>query len=331
MLKEAVIFALAGIAIMVVFAFLGFSGNIQAAYSFIGPALLAYIIGAIAWVLATAIREDKKKARAMAAALLDARISVENAASKNDGRDWDFSDTVVCKYADNNGCLAGIEAASVKLSMNGRKCYIAQTCHQFVQSMLDDTCFKALPLKEYNYTLDEILDVQISINEETSQETVGTISGRSGSALLGTVLFGIAGGIVAGSGQRELLSRTTITKKISCLALEVTTSQPDNPYIYIHFYVDLLQLGNDVRGIGMEELRRTGEYEVLRKWYSALKGAMTTSPVSSNMLSSRSSSGGNLAEQLVSLNELLRLGALTQQEFSEAKNTILGLKEEGRG
>jgi hypothetical protein len=329
--KELAIFALAGFAILVVFAFLGFSGNTQAAFAFVGPAMLVYIIGSIAWVLTTAIREDSKKVKAIASTLVFAKATVENAGSRNSGHEYSFAETVACRYADNDGCLNGIEATFIGLHNEGKTCYVAQSIHDLIDSISHGPCFKSLPLKEYNLAFDEILDVQIAVNEETSQETVGTISGRSGSALLGTVLFGIAGGIVAGSGQRELSSRTTITKKISSLALEITTSQPDNPYIYIHFFVDLLQLGNDVRGIGMEELRRTSEYEVLRKCYSALKGSMTVSQGSGNMSSSGPLGSNNIAEQLMNLSELLRLGALTQREFTEAKNKILGLTGEEGG
>jgi hypothetical protein len=53
MLKQFAVFALAGIAIIAVFAFLGFSGNTQSAFAFIGPALLVYIVGSFAWVLTT--------------------------------------------------------------------------------------------------------------------------------------------------------------------------------------------------------------------------------------------------------------------------------------
>lgn len=327
MLKLVAVFPLAGIAIIAVFAFLGFSGNTQAAFAFIGPALLVYIVGSFTLVMTTAIRDDRKEARAIASALASAKAMVEQAGLRNGGHEWNFSDIVVCKSADADGCLAGIEAAFIGVPNNGTTCYIAQSSHPFVNSIFDDPCFKSLPLKEYNLTHDQILDVQIAVNEETSQETVGTISGRSGSALLGTILFGIAGGLVAGSGQRELSSRTTITKKISSLALEITTAQTDNPYIYIYFFADLIRPGNEVRGIGIEELRRTSDYEVLRKCYSALKALMATSQGSSNTPSS-GQHVANLAEQLMNLSELLRLGNLTQQEFTEAKNRILGSKGE---
>lgn len=327
MLKQFTVFAVTGIVILVVFAFLGFSGNTQSAFAFIGPALLAYIVGSFAWVLTTALRDDRKKAKAIASALVSAKAMVEQAGLRNGGHGWNFSEIVVCEYANNDGCLAGIEAAFIGVSDNGKTCYIAQSSHPFVNSIFDDPCFKSLPLKEYNLTPNQILDVQIAVNEETSQETVGTISGRSDSALLGTILFGIAGGLVASSGQRELSSRTTIIKKISSLAIEISTSQPDNPYIYIHFFVDLIRTGNEVRGIGIEELRQTSDYEVHRKCYSTLKTLMTTSQGSGNRPSSVQSAA-NLAEQLMNLSELLRLGHLTQQEFTKAKNRILGSKGE---
>ena len=313
---------MSGALILFIFATLGFSGSQDAAYAFVVPALLIWFAVAVIYIVFGAIRDDIQKKNKTSIARMEIKELLQNDKRMISNHKWDFSDVIICQYAGDEGTVEGIEGTALQVSALDKIFYLSQASKEFIDGF-SGVRYKDKPLKRIICNFDELLDVQISVNEESSHETTGTISGRSGSALLGTLLFGVAGGVVAGAGGKELTTQTTITKKIASLALEVTTSNLDMPYIYIHFFVSLITFGNDTRGISQGELRKTEEFQSLQKWYSVLKNVSLKTSSSAQALNSSHLIHNDIAAQLNKLKTLNLSGDLTDAEFQSAKRKLL--------
>jgi len=170
----------------------------------------------------------------------------------------------------------------------------------------------------------DILDVEISINEEKTSISSGKLGGRTGQVLLGTVLFGVAGGQIGASGRRDISLSSKEEVLITSLALEIFTRNAEYPYLFIHFFpnmkttVDLLNSGSTGDSLPAGLIVDRDEYKQLKKWYSVFPSLRGTAAVSPSV-----QHGDDMANQLFRLHELYERGVLTRIEIDEAKKKIL--------
>lgn len=175
----------------------------------------------------------------------------------------------------------------------------------------------------------DVLDVQISINEERSSVSSGQLGGRTGQALIGTVLFGAAGGQIGASGRRSISMTSREEVFVSSLALEIFTRSPDNQYLFIHFFpnmrptADFTNASTTSDAIPSSAIADKAEYKQLKKWYSVFLALK--SDAASPEMAKQDSSDLDMAGQISRLNDLREKGVISQEEFDIAKKKILAL------
>jgi len=245
--------------------------------------------------------------------------------SNLDSSEYDFTDTVACRVPGEDGILKRFECTSFCSSSTKRSAFIAfGSIGGDIQ--IDATNINPVVDKVF-LGRGDIVDVQISINEERSSVSTGQVGGRTGQALIGTVLFGGVGGQIGASGRRSISMTSKEEISIKSLALEIFTRSNEHPYLFVHFFpdaksiVDSISLSseqdNSTRSDMISERR---EYKQLKKWYSILLGLKEASTVPSSL-----QPGSDMADQLSRLHDLKEKGVITQQEFEEAKKKTLGL------
>jgi hypothetical protein len=250
--------------------------------------------------------------------LIDA---VTQETSKLVAAEYDFIDKIACRVPGEIG-LKRFECTSIHASSKRSTVVIT---FGSIDGEITVGATDINPLVETVY-LDrgDILDIEISINEERSSVSSGQLGGRTGQALIGTALFGVAGGQIGASGRRSISMTSDETVSIKSLALEIFTRNTKHPYLFIHFFpnmrplVEITSPHNMGETIPSSTITDRAEYKQLKKWYAIL---LSLKDDTGKVQADRPDPG--IADQLSKLFDLKEKGIITQEEFAEAKKKAL--------
>jgi hypothetical protein len=287
---------------------------------------LLALIGIIAvayfsWWYQTKKHEEKEKVRQ------EVKDALRGLVSQFPKQEWQYSDSISVDITNKKGEALCKEAAWLALDKPRDEVMIAWTSHPYPHVIGDKTTgFRSI---SGIWNKQNILNVQLAINEEKSSITSGRVEGKAGQSLLGTMLFGAVGGVVAASGGRRLNSESYEETKVISLALEIQLSDPDTPYVYIHFFFADIDYGKflddskpDKRlSVDIEDLRRTDSFMMAQKWYSLLADFMKTE--STGNQNSDFPVGSDVVEQLEKLQDMLGKGLIDKNEYICAKAKLL--------
>ena len=272
---------------------------------------------ALAWIQSVQENIDSNIKR-IHQELIDAVIQET---SKLVASEYDFIDTIACKVPGAQG-LKRFECTSIYSSSKRNIAVIT------FGSIGGDISLNATDINPFVETVcigrGDILDIQISINEERSSISSGQLGGRTGQALIGTALFGVAGGQIGASGRRSISMTSNETVSVTSLALEIFTRNTKHPYLFVHFFpnmrpsAEITSLQNMSETILSSMIADRAEYKQLKTWYALL-------------LSLKEDAGqahairpdADIADQLSRLFDLKEKGIITQEEFAEAKKKAL--------
>lgn len=287
--------------------------------------LLLILIGiaVIAWFISSVANDQKKKNETVRRAKQSAIDQVVRDSRLGETRIWSYDDSVVTHLGNSEGIPKGIQATNIKISDQDKVIRLCQ-CYYADASNVWDTHsgqFKGEPSEIAEINFDDLIGVEISLNEERTDVQRGVIQGKTKGALIGTLLFGVAGGIVGSAGERKINSITKSSKLITSLAIEISTTNQSMPWMFIYFYSAMHTISTAFSetplGIGTEELRELPQFNQMRQWYSAVHKNI---PSYKNQ---ESVSNPDLSEQLIRLAELHQDGKLTDEEYSMAKQKII--------
>lgn len=172
--------------------------------------------------------------------------------------------------------------------------------------------------KRFKYlNLENDVDVTVNFNEIVSYEVYEDgkeiIKSKSGNVLLGGLLAGVPGMLVAQNSQRE------IEKPITSLKLVIRLNNFNQPQLVITFIDNNLYLKENYKSI------QNTIYENLRLIYSNLEIIKHNHSQSSNIEELEPQKQNNLKDELVKLKELLDSDLITQEEYDAKKKQLLGL------
>jgi len=276
------------------------------------------------WGISSTLSDQKRKTDTVRRAKQDAIDQVIRDSRLGASRIWSYDDSVVTHLGNSEGIPKGIQATNVKISEEDGIIRLCQCYYADARSLWDNSShFKIEPSTTVEIGLADLIDAEISLNEERTDFQVGSIQGKTKGALFGTLLFGVAGGVVGSAGERKINSITKSTRKITSLAIEITTTSQSIPWMFVYFYSAIHTISTAFSetplGISEEELRELPEFRQMRQWYSALQkniaSVKSPEPISST----------NLGDQLGKLAELHREGILTEEEYRMAKQKIIQL------
>lgn len=286
------------------------------------PVIIALVIGgALLWVVIKNQIQTGNKIRK------DIEESINQAVSALPQIDWEFDDLISVDIYKKNGALSCREVARLGFSKAARQFMVA-----WVSAPYDTAGSERQRCISGTWGVGEISNVQIALNEEKSTFTSGKIGGRTGGALLGTMLFGAAGGIVGAAGKREISTQSHEISSVISLALEIQTTNPASPYLYIHFFcapmsLDKLFDKNSVEkraSIPLDQLRNGDEFQKAQKWYALLSSLFESNREKTREeLSDSPSNYASVSEELRRLHDLLKEGVITETEFAAAKKRLL--------
>jgi hypothetical protein len=235
--------------------------------------------------------------------------------------EYDFIDTIACRVPGEQG-LKRFECTSIHASSLRRSAIIT------FGSISGEISLSATDINPDVETVSlgrgDILDIQISINEERSSISSGQLGGRTGQALIGTALFGVAGGQIGASGRRSISMTSNETVSIKSLALEIFTRNPKHSYLFVHFFPNMRPTSEITSLQDMSEtvpssmIADRTEYKQLKKWYALL---LSLKEDVGQPQAIRSDS--SIADQLSRLFDLKEKGIITEEEFADAKKKAL--------
>jgi len=248
--------------------------------------------------------------------------SVVRETTKFEAPEFDFMDTVACRVPGEQGILKRFECTSFH-SSSAKGTAVITFASVGGDVPIDATNIN--PLVETVFLKrGDILDVEISVNEERTSFASGQLSGRTGQALIGTALFGVAGGQIGASGSRNISMTSTEQVLISSLALEIFTKNSEHPYLFIHFFpnmrsiTDSVSFGNASNVVSSSMIADRNEYKQLKRWYALFLGLKEDSGFKQSV---QPSSG--IADQLSRLFDLKEKGIITEEEFADAKKKTI--------
>lgn len=281
--------------------------------------LLCAVVAILLWIFIQ--NESDKKTRTVRATKKDAIDQVNRDSILGVSRTWSYDNTVVTYVGNSKGVPKGIQATNLKISDQDKILRLSQCYYADVSNAWDGYggCFKSEPTTIVEIESEDLLSAEISLNEERTDFQKGTIEGKTNGALIGTLLFGVAGGVIGSAGDRKINSITKSITKITSLAIEVATLDDSAPWLFVYFYSALQMLEGKPLGINDEELRELPEFRQMRQWYSALQKNIAS------IKSQEPSSNTGLSEQLSKLAELHRDGMLSDEEYRIAKQKIISL------
>lgn len=282
--------------------------------------LIIFIVSGVGLIFLTGYAEEVDgKLKRIHQELID---SVVNETSRLDSSLYDFIDTIACKVPTEQGALKRFECTSIHSSSTKGSVVVT------FGSIGGDIPIDAIGINPIVETVflerGDILDVQISINEERSSISSGQLGGRTGQALIGTILFGVAGGQIGSSGKRSISMTSREEVLVSSLALEIFTRSADHPYLFIHFFPNMRSLTNTIAtsdAVPSSTIADKTEYKQLKKWYSLFLALKSDAIPHSE--AQRDSFSSDIASQISRLNELKEQGILSDDEFDAAKKKIL--------
>lgn len=282
-------------------------------------------IGTIVWFITSVANDQKKKTETVRRAKQDAIDQVIRDSKLGASRIWSYDDTAVTHLGNSEGIPKGIQATNIKISEEDGIVKICQCYYADVSNVWDTHSghFKSEPSAVAEIEFADLISAEISLNEERTGFQAGTIQGKTKGALIGTVLFGVAGGVVGSAGERKINSTTKSIKKITSLAIEISTTSQSMPWMFVYFYSAIhtisTALSETPLGLSEEEIRELPQFKQIRQWYSALQKNI------SSARSDEQSYSIGLSEQLGKLANLHREGILSDKEFKMAKQKIIDL------
>jgi len=272
---------------------------------------------ALAWIQSVQENIDSNIKR-IHQELIDA---VTQETSKLVASEYDFIDTIACKVPGAQG-LKRFECTSIYSSSKRNTAVIT------FGSIGGDISLNATDINPFVETVcigrGDILDIQISINEERSSISSGQLGGRTGQALIGTALFGVAGGQIGASGRRSISMTSNETVSVTSLALEIFTRNTKHPYLFVHFFpnmrpsAEITSLQNMSETILSSMIADRAEYKQLKTWYALLLSLKEDAGQANAIRPD-----ADIADQLSRLFDLKEKGIITQEEFAEAKKKAL--------
>lgn len=282
-------------------------------------------IAAIAWFIISVSNDQTKKTETVRRAKQDAIDQVIRDSRGGISRIWSYEDSLVTHLGNSEGVPKGIQATTIKISEQDRVVRLCQCYYADVSNMWDthSASFKGETSTIAEIAFADIFNAEISLNEERTDFQAGTIQGKTKGALIGTVLFGVAGGVVGSAGERQINSTTKSIKKITSLAIEISTASQSMPWMFIYFYSAMHTISTSLSetplGLSEEGIRELPQFKQMRQWYSALQ------KIIGSARSDEQSYSTGLSEQLRNLSDLHREGILSDEEFRMAKQKIIDL------
>jgi len=277
------------------------------------------------WGISSIQGDQKKKTDTVRRAKQDAIDQVIRDSKLGASRIWAYDDSVVTHLGNSEGIPKGIQATNIKISEEDGIVRLCQCYYADVSNVWDTHSgqFKSEPSAVVEIELADLISAEISLNEERTDFQAGTIQGKTKGALIGTVLFGVAGGVVGSAGERQINSTTKSIKRITSLAIEISTTSQSMPWMFIYFYSAIHTISTAFSetplGLSEEGIRELPQFKQIRQWYSALQKNISTPR------SDEQSYSTGLSEQLRELAELHREGTLSDEEFKMAKQKIIDL------
>jgi len=281
------------------------------------------IVAMIYWFISSVANDQKKKTEVVRRAKQEAVDQVVRDSRLGETRIWLHDDYVVTHLGNSEGIPKGIQATNLKISEQDAVIRLCQ-CYYADASNAWDTHsgnFKKEPSETTEIKYEDVISAEISLNEERTDFQAGTIQGKTKGALIGTLLFGVAGGVVGSAGERKINSITKTSSKITSLAIEISTTNQSMPYIFIYFYSAIHTISTAFSetplGVSAEEIRELPQFKQMRQWYSALQKSIASNKTQESVSST------DLGDQLGKLAELHRQGKLTDEEYRIAKQKII--------
>jgi type II secretory pathway pseudopilin PulG len=281
------------------------------------------IVAMIYWLICSVANDQKKSTEIVRRAKQDAIDQVVRDSRLGETRIWLHDDSVVTHLGNSEGIPKGIQATNLKISEQDAVIRFCQ-CYYADASNVWDTHsgnFKREPSEIAEIKFEDVISAEISLNEERTDFQAGTIQGKTKGALIGTLLFGVAGGVVGSAGERKINSITKSSNKITSLAIEISTTNQSMPFIFIYFYSAIHTISTAFSetplGVSAEEIRELPQFKQMRQWYSALQKSIASNKTQESVSST------DLSDQLGKLAELHRQGKLTDEEYRIAKQKIL--------
>ena len=280
--------------------------------------LALLIISGIGFVWIQGVQEEvDSNIKRIHQELIDA---VVQETSKLVASEYDFIDTIACRVPGEQG-LKRMECTSIHASSKRSAAVIT---FGSISGEISLNATDINPLVETVY-LDQgdILEIQISVNEKRSSISSGQVGGRTGQALIGTALFGVAGGQIGASGKRSISMTSNETVSIKSLALEIFTRNATHPYLFVHFFPNMRPtaeafLHDMNETVSSSMIADRVEYKQLKKWYALL---LPLKEVGGQAQAIRPDSG--IADQFSKLFDLKEKGIITEEEFADAKKKAL--------
>lgn len=207
------------------------------------------------------------------------------------------------------------------IEKNGMKNYESVSYNNIVRIDIDT---KSKLLGAYSYYEDESIVLKFSeiLDFEVFENGSSVLSSRTGSAVVGGLLFGEIGAVAGASGSRA------ISEECTTLKLKIYTNDVKHSVVTLDFLDSSIQK-TGIFGVVYEELN-----EVIKKMISFLKIAREENRqverkedkkvTVENVEEIKTHSNNNVnLNDLKELAELKEKGILTDEEFAEAKQKIL--------
>jgi hypothetical protein len=297
-----------------------------------GIFLILLGVAGYGFVIFFELNEKETETKVIHKAKQDAIDQVNSDSRLGTARNWSYDDTVVTHLGNSEGVSKGIQATNIKISEQESILRFCQCYFADARNIFDG--FRGEPSATAEIEFADLIGAEISLDEEHTDYKQGTIQGKTQGALVGTLLFGPAGGIVGSAGKRQINSTTKSVKKITAVALEISASSKIMPWIFIPFYSAIKKnyldgiaeaaasgKANSDLSLGMteEEIRELPEFKQMRQWYSALQKIIASTK------GGKPSSSDGLSEELDKLARLHQDGKLTDEEYRTAKQKVIDL------
>ena len=165
----------------------------------------------------------------------------------------------------------------------------------------------------------EVLEDGGSIAKGT---TKGKVSGKTGSAIVGGLLFGPVGAVIGASGKRKTSSKTTTVTKNTCtsLSVNITVNDLQSPRIGISLITS--EVGKET-AIYYNAISSAKNIAATLAYIQS--GKKEEELMKAQLEDEKSNNSKGSVEDLEKLYDLKEKGIITEEEFEVKKKQILGL------
>lgn len=164
----------------------------------------------------------------------------------------------------------------------------------------DETVHFAYPFTHKLYL------TKVIFNPKYNLQTKGSVSGNTGSSILGTALLGTSGGIIGSSGSRRV---NTTSKQV-----EVSTNA-------VLTFIDAI----NHKTFSIEISANSDIYNKLIKNFQCSQATLNKITNVDNINTKNSEENKDIVSQLKEYKELLDCGILTKDEFDKKKKQLINL------